>query len=149
MTQQENKESWEELKRELGTDENVKIIVGPEAEKISEKLDKTSNIKLPPKPSGILEWEESDLKSYKFAELKLPDFDNCDKIKKQLQFKLFNIWSLWGSYRQNEGLIKSLNTVPEDKTSDEFNIKCALVLIIDKLGKILESDTNILEELSS
>jgi len=144
MTDNDEKQSWEEVKRELG-EENFKVFVGTEAEKLTDDLDnkKQNPIQLPPKPEGILPWSEEEEKAYKYTLSNLLE----KSINKRQQFKLFNLWNLWGMYRNNETLIELLNKVPEDKTGSEFILKCGLVLLIDKLGKILNGDTDILEEM--
>jgi hypothetical protein len=136
--QSTDRESWEELKRQLG-EENFKVYVGKEAEEIAER--KENPIQLPPKPSGILDWTEEELAGYR------PKLHKLEGIK-ALQFKLFNIWNLWGGYRNNQKLIDLLNVVPEDKTSDEFILKCSLVVLIDRLGKILDGETDLIQELT-
>jgi len=136
------RENWEELKRQLGDEGKFKVYVGSEAEKITEQKDKP--IELPPKPSGILEWTEEELKGYRPEESKI-----TDPIPR-LQFKMFNIWHLWGGYRNNQRLIDLLNVVPEDKTTDEFLLKCALVVLIDRIGKILDGgETDLIAELTT
>jgi hypothetical protein len=140
----QEREDWEEVKRQLG-DENFKVFVGSDAEKLTAELDekKSNPVQLPPLPEGILPWNEDEEKFYKYpVDILGPSVD------KKLRFKLFNLWSLWGSYRNNQAMIDILNQIPEDKTSQEFVLKCSLVLLIDKLGKILSSDTNLLEELT-
>ena len=137
-TSHPDRESWEELKRQLG-EENFKVYVGKEAEELAER--KENPIQLPPKPSGILDWTEEELAGYR------PKLHKLEGIK-ALQFKVFNIWNLWGSYRNNQKLIDLLNVVPEDKTSDEFILKCSLVVLIDRLGKILDGETDLIQELT-
>jgi len=143
MTTQ-NREEWEELKRQLG-EENFGVFVGTDAEKLTAELNKKKSqpVQLPPLPEGILPWNEEEEKFYKY-----PRDTLGSEPGKKIRFKLFNLWSLWGSYRNNQAIIDILNQIPEDKTSQEFVLKCALVLLIDKFGKILSSDTNLLEELT-
>jgi hypothetical protein len=136
--QSTDRESWEELKRQLG-EENFKVFVGKEAEELAER--KENPIQLPPKPTGILDWTEEELAGYR------PKLHKLEGIK-ALQFKVFNIWNLWGGYRNNQKLIDLLNVVPEDKTSDEFILKCSLVVLIDRLGKILDGETDLIQELT-
>ena len=136
-------EEFEEMKRHLG-EENFKVVVGSEAEELSKKLDGQKKIELPPKPEGILPWSEEESRSFKYTAFK--DVLKTEDTKKRLQFKLYNVWSLWGCFRNNTRLSEVLNKLAEDQDSEEFLLKCSLVIFIDKIGKILDGDTDILEE---
>lgn len=140
---QTEREEFEELKNQIPED-NFKVLVGDEAEQLTTTLDERSKnpIQLPPQPDGILPWAEDEEKGYLYSLSNLPK----DSIDKRLQFKMFNIWNLWGLYRNNEKLIELLNKIPEDRTSEDFAVKCGLVVLIDRLGKILNGGTDIIEE---
>ena len=137
------REEFEKLKNQIPED-NFKVLVGDEAEQLTATLDERAKnpIQLPPQPDGILPWAKDEEKGYLYSLSDLPK----DAIDKRLQFKMFNIWNLWGLYRNNEKLIELLNKIPEDRTSEDFAVKCGLVVLIDRLGKILNGGTDIIEE---
>ena len=76
--------------------------------------------------------------------------DKLDKDDKfiRVKFKLFNLWNLWGMFRNNEKLVEIINKIPEDKTSEEFYLREAIVSLIDNMGKTLNGGTDIMAEFS-
>lgn len=92
-------------------------------------------IKLPPYPRGVREWN-NEIRYTK---------DPLD-FKQRLVHKLYTIWSLYGVLVTSEKLTKLLDN-GADVNSTEYEIKCILVDVIDTLGKAL-GDTNIVQELA-
>lgn len=119
-----------------------RVYVGSEAETI-ETLHQ-EKIKLPPLPEGVLLWTDDEKKVLEFPIDKLDKDDKFVRVK----FKLFNIWNIWGSIRNNEKLIDIINKIPDDKTTDEFYLREAIVSLVDGLGKALNGGTDIMVEFS-
>lgn len=138
----EQKQEWEELKQNLGP-ENFKVSVGAEADEITKQLDAQSKLQLPPKPDGLLPWTEEENAGLKYNHA----YGDPNDFVRRAQFKLFNVWQTWGAFRQNKTLIDLLNKVPENHETEEFTLKCSLVMLIDRIGKILDGNTDLLPEL--
>ena len=122
-----NKIKMEELKRE-----------------ISEVQDeKEPKLQLPSKPDVLLELteEQQDWFNYKG--------DPDDKVMR-MQHKLFLIWNIWHTFRNNEKLIEicaSQTEKDKHKNTDKFILCNSIVNIIDNLGRTLGL-TELIEELS-
>ena len=132
---------------EIKQDENDfippdRVYVGSEAEAITKTFEE--KIKLPPLPDGVMEWTNEEKSALEFPTDKLDKDDKFVRVK----FKLFNIWNLWGMFRNNQRLVDIINKIPEDKTSDEFYLREAIVSLIDNLGKALNGGTDIMAEFS-
>lgn len=116
-----------------------KVFVGSEVDEL-EKIHE-DKIKLPPIPCGVLPWTEEEKKILEYS------LDKNDKFLR-VKFKLFNIWNIWGAFRNNEKLIEIINVVPDDHKSDEFFLREAIVSLIDSVGKALNGGTDIMTEFS-
>jgi hypothetical protein len=119
-----------------------KIYVGSEAEELTKANE--NKIQVPPKPDGILPWNDEEKKMYVFPRDTLDEKDKFIRTK----FKLFNLWVLWGHFRNNKKIADMVNNIPQDKKSDEYYLKEAIVALIDNMGKALNANTDILEEFS-
>lgn len=124
--------------------EGAKVYIGDEVKKLEEDESNKKKIQLPPNPEPIIEWNEDEEKNLMYTN---QDVYPMSDIQKRLQYKMFNVWNFWGTLRNNERLIKAVNEIPEDKDSDEFFIRQSLVVIVDRLAKILNGGTNIVEEI--
>lgn len=122
--------------------EGSKVYIGDDVKTIEEEH--KNKIQLPPNPQPIIDWTEEEQKQFLYTS---QDVYPMDDIQKRLQFKMFNIWNMWGAFRNNEKLIDIVNQIPEDKETDDFFIKQAIVIFIDRLGKILNGGTNLVEEI--
>jgi len=110
---------------------------------MEETKDTKEELTLPPYPDGILEWTEDERKTLLYTGAK------SDTVAR-LRHKIWNLWLLFASLRNNQRLIDVVNTEEElDKTSDDFFLRMVLVTVIDRLGKILSSGVEIAEEFLS
>lgn len=131
-----------EVKNELPDGISVEgVYVGEECMKKLEDEQK-DKIQLPPLPDGIFDWNEEELKT-----LVVPD--DIIKVGKSLNFKMLQLWNLWGNLRTNERLIEIINSniTEESKQTDEFYLKQLLVNLVDRQGKILNGKTDLTKEL--
>jgi hypothetical protein len=94
---------------------------------------------LPPYPDGILDWTDDERKVLLFKG------DKTDVLAR-MRHQVWHTWLLLASLRNNERLIKAVNTVEElDKDSDEWLLRLVLVQTVDRLGKVLSSTGEIAE----
>jgi hypothetical protein len=92
---------------------------------------------MPHYPEGILpENKETDPPMYQ---------GDMNDMTERLRFKLFQIWNTWSSLHSNEVLVKKLALNKNDSEDVQY-IKACIVLLLDRLGKIL-SNTEIVPEM--
>lgn len=92
---------------------------------------------MPHYPEGILpENKETDPPMYE---------GDMNDMTERLRFKLFQVWNTWSSLHTNETLVKKLALDTKD-TEDIQYIKACIVLLLDRLGKIL-CNTEIVPEM--
>ena len=92
---------------------------------------------MPHYPEGILpENKETDPPLYE---------GDMDNMTERLRWKVFNVWTTWSSLHMNETLVKKLKLSPDDSEDTQY-IKACIVLLLDRLGKIL-SNTEIVPEM--
>lgn len=119
------------------------VYVGKEGIRKLEEEQK-NKIELPVFPDGIFDWSEEDLKT-----LVVPE--EIIRVKKTVNFKLLQLWNLWGNLRNNKKLIEIVNSnlemSEEYKKSDEFYLKQLIVNLVDRQGKILNGKTDLTTEL--
>lgn len=120
-----------------------RVFVGSDVDRLEDELKRNDDgrVKLPPRPEGILPYTEEEKKEYTYP---LETLGNSQTTR--LKYKLFGVWNLWGAMRINTRLEDIVNNIPDDKGSDEFYLREFAVLVIDKLGKILNGGTDILED---
>lgn len=93
---------------------------------------------LPHYPEGLLPIND---------ELDPPKFEgDMDNMTERLRFKVFQVWNTWSSLHMNETLVKKLK-LSKDDSDDVQYIKACIVLLLDRLGKIL-SNTEIVPEMT-
>lgn len=95
---------------------------------------------MPPYPIGLFDWTDEQKEHWEYHGSKT-------SIKQRASHKLWNTWLLWVDLHNNEKLINMIAKDTEDKESDEFQLKQMIVLVIDRLGKVL-GNTNIGEEVA-
>lgn len=120
--------SMEKLKREISEVQDEK-----EPPKLS----------LPSKPDVLLELTEEQQEWFNYKG------DADDKVMR-MQHKLFLIWNIWHTFRNNEKLIEicaSQTEKDKHKNTDKFVLCNSIVNIIDNLGRTLGL-TDLVEELS-
>ena len=100
--------------------------------------DEVKEIKLPPLPVALRPWDEKNDFRYQQEDL---DF------RKRLTHKLYSLWTMWAIVATDQKLGDLLKKECRSKKSEEYKVKCAIIDLVDKTGKIL-GDTNILEELA-
>ena len=148
LKQRDQLETYEETKNypppNGGLPEGATVFMGQDQLAELEKQN-ANKIQLPSLPSGILEWNEQEQNSLMYSQ-SVPDADMDDMVKR-MQFKLSWVWQDWDALRNNKKLVDAVNNIAEDPNSEEHFIKQILVLMIDRLGKIL-GQTPIVEELT-
>jgi hypothetical protein len=95
-------------------------------------------LNLPPYPEALLQItpEAQEVMKYK---------GNPDDIPHRIKHKLFLIWIIWAQHRNDERLIKIVNS-DMDKESEQYYLANSIVQMLDGLGRAL-SLTDITSEI--
>jgi len=100
-----------------------------DAAPINDTDTKDERLNLPPYPEQLLPISDSALEIIKYK-------GNSDDIPHRIKHKLFLIWITWAQHRNDEKLIKLINT-DMDKTSDKYYLANTIVQMLDQLGRVL------------
>ena len=93
--------------------------------------------RLPPLPSGLRPWDDKTDARYQ---------GDASDYRRRICHKLYQAWVLWAIMRTSKPL-EDILAIECDKRSDEYECKCVIVDLMDRLGKLL-GDTNVLEEIA-